>query len=76
VDQATVTLKNRHVQYENDLQDLKERSRSPLKMVQHEDTEKENNQPHPGMSMWGKPISPAKKTKSYNAMFQAESNFD
>ena len=44
-------------------------------MVQHEDMEKEN-QPHPGMSMWGKPISPAKKTKSYNAMFQGESNFE
>ena len=36
----------------------------------------QENQPPYGMSYWGKPISPKKKTRSINAMFQGESTFD
>jgi hypothetical protein len=36
----------------------------------------QENQPPSGMSHWGKPISPKKKTRSINAMFQGESTFD
>ena len=72
VDQATVTLKNRHVQYEDDLYALKERSRSPNK-GQFDPTGKENT---PKLNFWGKPERPARFTKSHNAMFQRDSDLE
>ena len=47
---------------------------SPQKKT--DDAPDQENQPPYGMSYWGKPISPKKKTRSINAMFSGESTFD
>ena len=74
VDQATITLKNKHGLLEAQMNNMKLAS-SPQKKVDDGLGEQENQPPF-GMSHWGKPISPKKKNRSINAMFQGESTFD
>lgn len=75
VDQATVTLKNQHglleADYKNKMTILKG-ALAPPGLKKPEDQALE--QP-PGTNFWGKPIAPALKTRSNNAMFSGETVF-
>ena len=79
VDQSTVTLKNKYGQLENQMTTLKQQA-SPAPKQQHgraaaEDTGNQQDE-NQDLNAWGKPRSPSKKTRSFNAMFGAESGYD
>ena len=73
IDQATITLKNKYGMLEAQMNNMRLAS-SPQKKP--DEPEGAENQPPFGMSYWGKPISPKKKTRSINAVFNGESPFD
>lgn len=67
VDQVTVTLKNKHGQLENQIQSMKMAASPPKRVDPNADQAQEEKDPN--INMWGKSVSPAKKTRSHNAMF-------
>ena len=72
VDQVTVTLKNKHGQLENQIHTMKMAASPPKKPDPNADLGQEEKDPN--INMWGKPISPHKKTRSHNAMFQPDTS--